>query len=156
MKMVKHYDRFTTYSIISDPSGVKSGELATVPEQELQDLIEFANLAKAAGPTNCNHPADSLEPLELIMDACVCGECGAVLKNYGNREANALGIEPGWHKMNAQLLTAEIFRAINPLTNAVDIIMSEFSQYSDAGHLMGHMEGIARNNESLAQLEKAR
>jgi hypothetical protein len=154
--MNKHYNRFTSYQIISDPSGVASGELATVPEQELQSLIEFANLAVAAGPANCNHPADSLEAFELIMDACVCGECGAVLKNYGNREANALGIEPGWHKMDAQLLTAEIFRAIMPLTNAVDVIMSEFSEYSKAGKLMGSFEGIARNNESLAQLEKVR
>jgi hypothetical protein len=150
-----HYDRFSSYQIVRDPA-VGADELAIVPESELQALIEFANLAVAAGPANCNHPADSLEAFELIMDACVCGECCAVLKNYSDREAKALGIEPGWHKLDAQMLTAEVFRAISPLTNAVDISMSEFSQYSRAGKLLGHMEGIARNCDALGKLDKVR
>jgi hypothetical protein len=149
-----HYDRFSSYQIVRDPA-VGTDELAIVPESELQALIEFANLAVAAGPANCNHPADSLQPFELIMDCCVCGECCAVLKNYANREALALGIEPGWHKLTAEMLDSEIRNALKSAIDILEYVSVATGQYGDARDVMGWAEVSARG-ETFRKLEKVR
>ena len=123
------YDRFTSYGII-DPAKIGDPAMAVVPEPELQSLIEFANLAKAAGPANCNHPADSLEAFELISDCCVCGECGAVLKNYTARDAAALGIQPGWNRLTVELLSVEIYMALKPIFDIMEYLQSELHPFN--------------------------
>ena len=137
------YDRFSSYGV--QPTRGDEPEMAIVPEKELQALIEFANLAQAAGPAQCNHPADSLEAFDLIADACVCGTCGAVLKNYSDREALALGLKPGWNRMTAELLAAEVHRAIKPAVDVLNYVRVETGDYGDARDVMGWADGALRS-----------
>lgn len=148
-KPVLHYNRFSSYQVSID------NVMATVPDAELQKLIEFANLAVAAGPAQCNHPADSLKPFELISDCCVCGECGAVLKDYVPREAAALGIDPGWTRLDAGLLEAEIRRVFKPVLDLLDDIRGEVGQYGDCHDVM-EWGDMALRNEAYKKLGKVR
>lgn len=149
-EQAKFYDLFTEYGL--EPARLPGEiERAIVPESELQALIEYANLAKAAAPAQCQHPADSLEPFDLIDDTCVCPACGAVLKNYGNREAAALGIEPGWHKLNAALLSAEIHHALKP---ALDLLNHIAVQTTSHNH--GTAAEIITWSDTVAYQETAR
>lgn len=101
--------------------------MAEVPESDWQEVVDFIRLAQAAVPANCNHPADGLQAFELVEDACVCGDCGAVLKNYSDVDAKTLGIAPGWNRMTAALLEAEIYLVLRPAFDLMGYIQGELS-----------------------------
>lgn len=149
--------QFSTYLIERKPGESSDSAMASVPNGELEKLLETANLALASVPANCIHPADGLSAFELISDCCVCGECGAVLKNYSVREALALGIEPGWRKMDAKLLEAEVYRAILPAVDLLEYLRTETSDFSPSGvrDIMGWGEATARKNNLLEKLMQA-
>src|SRR5512146_299748 len=155
MTELVHFNRFSSYGLQGDPFKGEP-ELAVVPDKELRDLIDAANLAEAAVPANCNHPVDGLEPFDLIDDCCVCGTCGAVLKNYGPRQAEALGIKPGWTVLGAKLLSAEVHKALKPLIDLLDYIHAQTSNHNhdSAGEILNWAE-MVDYEETTRKLERA-
>lgn len=146
---------FSEYATETLPDGKR---VATVPDEELRNLLEAHGLAQATSEKFCLHPADALEPFNLVEDACVCGECGAVLKYYQPSEAQALGIQPGWTKLCAPLLEAEIRKALEPAVGLLEYIQTMTSPYchASAHEILDWADSIATRNDSYKKLDKVR